>query len=510
MIRRPSQIIRSKLTSLVEEDHCVYHSQREFLLFLEQRGDLKRIKMPVSPAFEITEICHRTIKQAGPALLFENPTEGNMPVLGNLYGTDQRVAAAIGLDDSSAFRELGKQLAFLKSPEFPNNVGDAISKLPYFRQLTHLHPLEAYRPSCQEVVIEGKNVDLSMLPIQTCWPDDAGKLITFGLVVTKGPYKKRLNVGIYRQQVIGRNRLIMRWLHHRGGAIDFQEYKAAHPGQRFPVAVAIGADPAITLAAVTPLPDTISEFQFAGLLRGAKTRIARCLTHDLVVPATSEIVLEGFVEPDEVLDEGPFGDHTGYYNSVEKFPVFTVERITHRAQPIYQATYMGKPPEDEPSILSAALNEMFIPLLQDQFPEIVDFYLPPEGCSYRVAVVSIRKSYKGHAKRIMFGIWSYLRQFTYTKFVIVTDDDIDVRSWEQVIWEMTTRMDPARDTTLVENTPTDYLDFASPTSGLGSKMGFDATTKWPGETNRHWGRPIKMSSDVKNRVDKIWAELGIE
>ncbi|MCH8073983.1 MAG: UbiD family decarboxylase, partial [Proteobacteria bacterium] len=419
-------------------------------------------------------------------------------------------AAAIGLDDSSALREVGKQLAFLKSPEFPNNVGDAISKLPYFRQLTHLNPLEAYRPSCQEVVIEGKNVDLSMLPIQTCWPDDAGKLITFGLVVTKGPHKKRLNIGIYRQQVIGRNRLIMRWLHHRGGAIDFEEFKAAHPGQRFPVAVAIGADPAITLAAVTPLPDTISEFQFAGLLRGAKTRIAGCLTHDLVVPATSEIVLEGFVEPDEMLDEGPFGDHTGYYNSVEKFPVFTVERITHRAQPVYQATYMGKPPEDEPSILSAALNEMFIPLLQDQFPEIVDFYLPPEGCSYRLAVVSIRKSYKGHAKRIMFGIWSYLRQFTYTKFIIVTDDDIDVRSWEQVIWAMTTRMDPARDTTLVENTPIDYLDFASPTSGLGSKIGFDATTKWPGETDRQWGRPIKMSSDVKNRVDKMWVELGID
>jgi 4-hydroxy-3-polyprenylbenzoate decarboxylase len=442
--------------------------------------------------------------------LFENPTEGAMPVVGNLYGTEQRVAAAIGLKESRALSELGHELAQLKSPALPKNVGGAIGKLPKIRKLAHLNPLQVDNPSCREVVLEKEDVDLSMLPIQTCWPDDAGKLVTFGLVVTKGPYKERLNIGVYRQQVIGRNRLIMRWLHHRGGAIDFEEFKAAHPGQRFPVAVAIGADPATTLAAVTPLPDTISEFQFAGLLRGAKTRIARCLTHDLVVPATSEIVLEGFVETDEMLDEGPFGDHTGYYNSVEKFPVFTVERITHRAQPVYQATYMGRPPEDEPSVLAASLNEMFIPLLQHQFPEIVDFYLPPESCSYRVAVVSIRKSYKGHARRIMFGIWSYLRQFTYTKFVIVTDDDIDVRSWKQVIWAMTTRMDPARDTTLVENTPVDYLDFASPISGLGSKIGFDATTKWPGETERQWGRPIIMSSDVKNRIDKMWAELGID
>ena len=510
MIRRPSDIIRTKLTSLVEEDRPIHHSLREFLQYLEQRGELKRVNTSVSPALEITEICHRTIKQAGPALLFENPSEGSLPVIGNLYGTEQRVAAAIGLSDSKALRELGRHLAFLKTPVLPDNLPDAISKLPKFRRLTHINPIKVDKPPCQEVVIEGADVDLSTLPVQTCWPEDAGKLITFGLVVTKGPYKDRLNVGIYRQQVIGRNRLIMRWLHHRGGAIDFAEFKAAHPGQRFPVAVAIGADPATTLAAVTPIPDSISEFQFAGLLRGAKTRVARCLTHDLLVPATSEIVLEGFIEPNEMLDEGPFGDHTGYYNSVEKFPVFTVERISHRTQPIYQATYMGKPPEDEPSILSASLNEMFIPLLQDQFPEIVDFYLPPEGCSYRVAVVSIRKSYKGHARRIMFGIWSTLRQFTYTKFVIVTDDDIDVRSWKQVIWAMTTRMDPARDTTLVENTPIDYLDFASPTSGLGSKIGFDATTKWPGETNREWSRPIRMTSEIKKRVDKMWAGLGID
>ena len=510
MIRRPSQIIHSTLASWAEEDRPVYHSQREFLQFLEKGGDLKRVQTPVSPAFEMTEICHRTLKRAGPALLFESPTEGNMPVIGNLFGTERRVAATIGLESARELREFGRQLAFLKSPALPDNVGDALGKLRDFRRLAHVNPIAVDNPVCQEVIIEKGDVDLSMLPIQTCWPDDAGKLITFGLVVTKGPHKERHNIGIYRQQVIGRDRLIMRWLHHRGGAMDFAEFKASRPGERFPVAVAIAADPATTLAAVTPLPDTLSEFQFAGLLRGAKTRIAKCLTHDLIVPATSEIILEGFIEPDEMLDEGPFGDHTGYYNSVEKFPVFTVERITHRTEPVYQATYMGKPPEDEPSILSACLNEIFIPLLQEQFPEIVDFYLPPEACSYRVAVVSIKKGYKGHAQRIMFGIWSYLRQFTYTKMVIVTDDDIDVRSWKQVIWAMTTRMDPARDTIIVKNTPVDYLDFASPISGLGSKIGIDATTKWPGETDRQWGRPIEMTSDVKDRVNKLWAELGID
>jgi 4-hydroxy-3-polyprenylbenzoate decarboxylase len=510
MIRKPSQIVRSALNSLMEQDHPVYHSQREFLQFLEQRGDLQRVQVPLSPALEITEVCHRTLKQAGPALLFENPTEGNMSVVGNLYGTERRVAATIGLENVTEFREFGTKLALLQKPELPDNLGDAIGELSNLRRLAHVNPLEVESPVCQEVVIEKEDVDLSALPIQTCWPDDAGKLITFGLVVTKGPHKDRHNIGVYRQQVVGRNRLIMRWLHHRGGANDFAEFKSARPGERFPVAVAIGADPATTLAAVAPIPDTISEFQFAGLLRGAKSRIARCLSHDLVVPASSEIVLEGFIEPDDMLDEGPFGDHTGYYNSVEKFPVFTVDRITHRTNPVYQASYMGKPPEDEPSILSACLNEMFIPLLQQQFPEIVDFYLPPEGCSYRLAIVSIRKRYKGHAQRIMFGIWSYLLQFTYTKMVIVTDDDIDVRSWAQVIWAMTTRMDPARDTTVVDNTPVDYLDFASPRSGLGSKIGFDATTKWPGETDRQWGRPIRMSSEVRHRIDKLWSELGID
>jgi 4-hydroxy-3-polyprenylbenzoate decarboxylase len=507
---RPSQIIRSKLASMAQDERLAHHSLRSFLEYLEQRGMLKRVAMPVSPTFEVTEICRRTIRNSGPALFFENPTEGNMPMVGNLYGTGERVAAAIGLEDPGALREFGRKLAFLRTPEMPGSLDDAIDKLPEFRSLIHVNPKETDNPQCQEIVIDAEDVDLSILPIQTCWPEDAGKLITFGIVVTKGPHKARHNVGVYRQQVIGRNRLIMRWLHHRGGAIDFEEFKQVHPGQRFPVAVAIGADPAMTLAAVTPLPDAISEFQMAGLLRGATTRVARCLTHDLLVPATAEIVLEGFVDPHELQDEGPFGDHTGYYDSAEKFPVFTVERITHRRHPVYQATYTGRPPEDEASVLSASLNEMFIPLLQDQFPEIIDFYMPPEACSYRVAVVSIKKAYKGHAKRIMFGIWSHLRQFTYTKFLIVIDDDIDARSWNEVIWAMSTRMDPARDTTIVANTPIDYLDFASPVSGLGSKIGFDATSKWPGETSREWGRPIEMSRDVKQRVDTIWAELGID
>ena len=507
---RPSQRLRERLSSAMEtHDKPVFHSQREFLAALEAAGDLRRIRQPISPALEITEVCHRTLKQDGPALLFENPTGHTIPVVGNLFGSQHRVAQAIGLNNIADMRDIGQQLAFLKTPALPTGIGDALDKLPQFRKLTHVNPLEVDNPPCQEIVIEGDDVDLSSLPIQTCWPDDAGPLITFGLVVTLGPNKPRQNIGIYRQQVIGRNQVIMRWLHHRGGAIDFREWKDAHPGQRFPVAVAIGADPATTLAAVTPLPDTISEYQFAGLLRGARTRVSRCLTHDLQVPATAEIILEGYIEPDLELDEGPFGDHTGYYNSVERFPVFTIERITHRRDPVYQATYMGKPPEDEPSILAAALNEMFIPLLQDTFPEIVDFYLPPEGCSYRVAVISIRKAYKGHARRIMFGIWSWLRQFTYTKFIIVTDEDIDVRSWNQVIWAMTTRMDPARDTLMVENTPIDYLDFASPVSGLGSKIGFDATNKWPGETERDWGHPIHMTDEVKSRIDALWDELGI-
>ncbi len=509
MSRRARHLIGRGLTAQAGDDRRCFLSLREFLEHLELTGSLQRVSAQVSPELEITELCHRAIRHDGPALYFENPTGTSMPVVGNVFGTPERIAAALGLDSLSELRDFGAQLKDLQTPRIPDDLSSAMKSLSTFGNLAHVNPLVEPEPACQEVVIEHGDVDLARLPIQRCWPEDAGKLITFGLVVTRGPLKERLNVGIYRQQVLGRNQVIMRWLQHRGGALDFAEFAERNPGKRFPVAVAIGCDPATTLAAVAPVPDTISEFQFAGLLRGSKTRVARCLTHDLLVPATAEIVLEGFVEPDILQDEGPFGDHTGYYNSVEQFPVFTIERITHRRDPLYQATYMGKPPLDEPSVLARSLNEMFIPLLQAQFPEVVDFYLPPEACSYRVAVVSIRKAYRGHARRIMMGIWSCLRQFTYTKFVIVTDDDIDVRSWDEVVWAMSTRTDPARDTLIVENTPVDYLDFASPVSGLGSKMGIDATTKWPGETDRTWGRPIRMSADVRKRVDRIWEDLGI-
>jgi len=494
---------------LASDGRTAHDDFRGFLRHLEARHQLRRVSTEVSPHLEITEICHRAIRAGGPALLFEHPTGSTMPLAGNVFGTQERVAAAVGLESASAFRTLGEQLAWLSQPQLPNDAASTYEHLPEIRKLANVNPVRVDRPACQEVVIEGPDVDLSLLPIQQCWPEDAGRLISFGLVVTRGPLKSRLNAGIYRQQVIGRNRLIMRWLHHRGGALDFAEHQRVHPGERFPIAVAIGADPATTLAAVAPIPDTISEFQFAGLLRGAKTRIAKCLSHDLVVPATAEIVLEGFIEPGDVHDEGPFGDHTGYYNSVESFPVFTIERVTHRCDPVYQGTYMGKPPDDEPSVLAATLNELFVPLIQLQFPEITDFYLPPEACSYRIAVVSIRKGYKGHARRIMMGVWSYLRQFTYTKFIIVTDDDIDIRSWPDVIWAISTRMDPARDTLLIDNTPVDYLDFASPVSGLGSKIGFDATSKWPGEVSRTWGRPIRMDAETRCRVDAVWQGLGI-
>jgi len=510
MSDRARQIIGRGLSALAQDSRRGFHSLREYLQFLEGRQWLKRVTAPVSPELEITELCYRSIRHEGPALLFERPADSTMPVVGNVFGTSQRIVAALDLDDLAALRGFGKQLKELRAPRIPDDVGSAIKSLATFGNLAHVNPLHESHPVCQQVVIEKDDVDLAMLPIQRCWPEDVAPLITFGLVVTRGPNKERLNTGIYRQQVIGRNQLIMRWLPHRGGATDFADFRKKNPGERFPVAVAIGCDPATTLAAVAPIPDTISEFQFAGLLRGSKTHVARCLTHDLLVPATAEIVLEGFIEPDQLHDEGPFGDHTGYYNSVEEFPVFTVERITHRRNPVYQATYMGRPPLDEPSVLARSLNELFIPLLQEQFPEITDFYLPPEACSYRVAVVSIDKQYRGHARRIMMGIWSCLRQFTYTKFIIVTDDDIDVRSWKDVCWAISTRVDPARDTMIVDNTPVDYLDFASPTSGLGSKLGIDATTKWPGETERRWGRPIRMSDDVKQRVDKIWSDLGIQ
>jgi len=485
-----------------------YKDLRDFIKQLEKQGELKRITVEVDPYLEMTEICDRTLKQEGPALLFENPKGYNIPVLANLFGTPKRVAMGMGADSVTELRGIGELLAYLKEPEPPKGMKDAMEKIPVFKQVLNMAPKVISKPPCQEVIREGDEVDLSVFPIQTCWPDDAAPLITWPLVITKGPNKDRQNLGIYRQQVIAKNKVIMRWLAHRGGALDFKEWQEENPGKPFPVSVALGADPATILAAVTPVPDSLSEYAFAGLLRGSKTEVATCLTNDLQVPASAEIVLEGFIYPDEMAAEGPYGDHTGYYNEVDEFPVFTVERITQRQAPIYHSTYTGRPP-DEPAILGVALNEVFIPILQKQFPEIIDFYLPPEGCSYRMAVISMKKQYAGHAKRVMLGTWSYLRQFMYTKFVIVVDEDVDVRNWQDVIWAITTRMDPARDLTILENTPIDYLDFASPVSGLGSKVGFDATNKWPGETNREWGKTIVMSDDIIERVDEIWDSLGI-
>ena len=487
----------------------IYQDLREFIAELEKRGELKRITTEVDANLEITEICRRTLDKKGPALLFENVKGSNIPVLANLFGTTGRVASAMGQEDLAALRELGKLLAELKQPEPPKGLKDAFEKLPTLKKVLNMPVKLVKKGQCQEVIIEGDAVDLSTLPIQTCWPGDVAPLITWGLTITKGPLKKRQNLGIYRQQVIGKNKLIMRWLSHRGGALDFKDWCDKNPGQPYPIAVAIGADPATTLAAVTPIPDSLSEYGFAGLLRGKKTKVCTCIGNDLQVPENAEIILEGVIYPDEMADEGPYGDHTGYYNEVEKFPVFTVERITHRKNPIYHSTYTGKP-IDEPAILGVALNEVFVPLLQQQYPEITDFYLPPEACSYRMAVVSIKKQYPGHAKRVMMGVWSFLRQFMYTKFVIIVDDDIDVKDWKEVIWAMTTRVDPTRDTTLINNTPIDYLDFASPVSGLGSKMGIDATNKLPGETDREWGTPIVMNDDVIQRIDDIWQELEID
>jgi len=484
----------------------IYKDLRDFIKQLEKQGELKRITVEVDPYLEMTEICDRTLKRGGPALLFENPKGANIPVLANLFGTPRRVAMGMGAESVTELRGIGELLAYLKEPEPPKGMKDAWEKFPVFKQVLNMAPKIINSPPCQELVRIGDEIDLGDYPIQTCWPEDAAPLITWPLVITKGPNKDRQNLGIYRMQVIGKNKVIMRWLAHRGGALDFKEFQATHPGQPFPVSVALGADPATILAAVTPVPDSLSEYAFAGLLRGSKTEVAKSLTNDLQVPASAEIVLEGFIYPGEFAAEGPYGDHTGYYNEVADFPVFTIERITQRQAPIYHSTYTGRPP-DEPAILGVALNEVFVPILQKQFPEIVDFYLPPEGCSYRMAVISMKKQYAGHAKRVMLGTWSFLRQFMYTKFVIVVDDDVDVRNWQDVIWAMTTRMDPARDLTILENTPIDYLDFASPVSGLGSKVGFDATNKWPGETNREWGRTIVMSPEVVKKVDEMWDSL---
>ncbi|MBK8523465.1 MAG: 4-hydroxy-3-polyprenylbenzoate decarboxylase [Betaproteobacteria bacterium] len=485
-----------------------YHDLRDFIGQLERLGELKRVSVEVDPKLEMTEICDRVLRAGGPAILFEKVKGHSIPVLGNLFGTPRRVALGMGQESVTALREVGKTLAYLKEPEPPKGLKDAWDKLPMLKQVLSMAPKVLSSAPCQEIVWEGKDVDLSRLPIQHCWPGDVAPLVTWGLTITRGPNKSRQNLGIYRQQLLGPNKLIMRWLAHRGGALDFRDHCQKFPGQPYPVAVALGADPATILGAVTPVPDTLSEYQFAGLLRGSRTELVKCIGSDLQVPASAEIVLEGVIHPDETAMEGPYGDHTGYYNEQASFPVFTVERITMRRDPIYHSTYTGKPP-DEPAMLGVALNEVFVPILQKQYPEIVDFYLPPEGCSYRMAVVSIRKQYPGHAKRVMFGIWSFLRQFMYTKFIIVVDDDIDVRDWKEVIWAMTTRVDAARDTLIAENTPIDYLDFASPVAGLGSKMGIDATNKWPGETDREWGRTIVMDEAVKQRVDAMWAELGL-
>jgi 4-hydroxy-3-polyprenylbenzoate decarboxylase len=489
-----------------------YADLRDFIGQLERIGELKRVGAEVSPRLEITEVCDRVLRAGGPAILFERPSGHSIPVLGNLFGSVRRVALAMGVENTAALREIGKVLAALREPDPPKGLKDVWDKLPELKGLVSkvldMAPKELSSAPCQEVVWEGKDVDLSRLPVQTCWPEDAGPLITWGLTVTRGPLKERQNLGIYRQQVVAPNRVIMRWLAHRGGALDFRDHTIAHPGTPFPVAVALGADPATILAAVTPVPDSLGEYQFAGLLRGARTELVRCLGSSLQVPASAEIVLEGAIHPDDTAVEGPHGDHTGYYNEAERFPVLTIERITLRRAPIYHSTYTGKPP-DEPAMLGVALNEVFVPLIAKQFPEITDFYLPPEGCSYRLAVVSMKKQYPGHAKRVMFGVWSFLRQFMYTKFIVVVDDDVDARDWKEVVWAISTRVDPARDTLIAENTPIDYLDFASPVAGLGSKMGIDATSKWPGETARRWGRPIAMDAAVKRRVDALWKELGL-
>ena len=484
-----------------------YQDLRDFLQQLEEQGELKRIKQAIDPYLEMTEIADRTLKAGGPALLFENVKGYDMPVLANLFGTPDRVAKGMGQENLAALRDVGKLLAYLKEPEPPAGFKDAMGKLPLLKKVLSMSPKVRKKAPCQDIVLSGDEVDLGKIPVQHCWPGDVAPLITWGLTVTRGPHKKRQNLGIYRQQVLGKNKLIMRWLSHRGGALDYQEFRKQNPGQRFPVSVALGADPATILGAVTPVPDTLSEYAFAGLLRDGKTEVIKSVSNDLQVPAHAEMILEGYLDG-ETAPEGPYGDHTGYYNEVDEFPVFTVTHITHRKNPIYHTTYTGRPP-DEPAVLGVALNEVFIPILQKQFPEIVDFYLPPEGCSYRMAVVTMKKQYPGHAKRVMMGVWSFLRQFMYTKFVIVCDDDVNARDWNDVIWAITTRMDPARDTVIVENTPIDYLDFASPVSGLGSKMGMDATNKWPGETEREWGVPIVMDEDVVQRVDAMWDELGI-
>lgn len=491
-----------------DDNRMKFTDFRDFLNYLEQQGELKRITHPVSPNLEMTEIAYRVLRNEGPALLFENPIGYNMPVLCNLFGTAKRVAMGMGQQDVSALREVGELLAFLREPDPPKGIRQLFNVLPKYKQVLNMPVKRCSSAPCQDIVLKDDEVDLTQLPIMHCWPDDVAPLLSWGLTITKGPYKDRQNIGIYRLQLVGKNKLIMRWLAHRGGALDFAEWQKEHPNERFPVALAIGADPATLLSAVTPVPDTLPEYAFSGLLRGSRTEVIKALSSDLDVPASAEIILEGYIDPNEMAPEGPYGDHTGYYNEIEQFPIFTVTHLTRRKDAIYHSTYTGHPP-DEPAVMGLALNEVFIPILQKQFPEIVDFYLPPEGCSYRIAIVTIKKQYAGHAKRVMMGVWSYLRQFMYTKFVIVCDDDINARDWKDVMWAISTRMDPHRDTTFIDNTPIDYLDFASPVSGLGSKMGLDATNKWPGETTREWGRIIKKDPKITAHIDEIWEQLGL-
>ena len=491
-----------------------YASLREFIERLEGAGRLVRVGAPVSPKLEMTEIQTRLLAEGGPAVLFENVLRDDgapygMPVLANLFGTVERVAWGMGREPDE-LREIGETLAFLRQPEPPGGWREAVGMLPLLKTVMAMKPKTVSSAPVQEVVLEGGEIDLARLPVQTCWPGEPAPLITWPLVVTQGAGGRKEdapNLGIYRMQVTGRNSTLIRWLAHRGGARHFARWKEKH-AEPFPAAAVIGADPATLIAAVTPVPETVSEYQFAGLLRGKKVELVDCKTVPLRVPAGAEIVLEGHVSLEETGIEGPYGDHTGYYNAADRFPVFTVSAITMRRDPIYLTTFTGRPP-DEPSVLGQALNEVFIPLLQQQFPEIVDFWLPPEACSYRMAVVSIEKAYAGHAKRVMMAVWSYLRQFMYTKWVIVVDRDIDARSWADVMWAVSTRMDPARDITLVENTPIDTLDFASPVAGLGSKIGLDATEKWPGEVSREWGRKLRMSDEVVEKVTKMWGELGL-
>lgn len=482
-----------------------FHDLRSFLSSLEARGRLLRVDAEVDPELESTSLCLRAQRAGGPALLMTQPRNSSHALLGNLFGHRDRIEAALGGRPLASLRELGELLAAIKEPRWPSSLKDALAHWPELAQLAHAAPRRMREAAFEYETRSGDEIDLSRLPVQRCWPEDAGKLITFGLVITRGPNKSRQNIAIYRMQVIGPNRVIMRWLPHRGGALDYADWKAAHPEQNFPVLVAIGADPATLLAAVAPVPDSMSEYDFAGLLRGERTRIWHSMRTGLDAPAGAEILFEGHIRPHDTALEGPFGDHTGYYNAADHFPVLTIDTLRLRRDAIYHGSYMGRAPHDEPSVLALALNDIFVPILRKVFPEIVDFHLPPEACSYRIAVVSIHKQYPGHARRIMMGIWSYLRQFTYTKFVIVTDEDIDVRDWSQVIWAVSTRVDPARDTTIIENTPIDYLDFSSPAPSIGSKLGIDATHKWPGETARSWSRPIALDSRIEQRVDALWS-----